>query len=220
MNVTDDNYGEIFDFYEDRGYGYRIGIGPNPALIVIDFSCGFTRGSNDFPGGNFSEAIAATNQLLNVVRGRFPVFFTTIAYDDPEEEGGWWAKKVPWLLCLEKLADAVKIDPVLGWHPDDILIEKRFPSSFHGTNFDSLLQKENVDTLIITGCTTSVCVRETAVDAMQHGYRAIVVPEAVGDFNPLIHNLNLKDLDSRYADVTPLSEVLANLEEISSTAKK
>ena len=123
MNITDDNYGEIFDFYEDRGYGYRIGIGANPALIVIDFSCGFTRGSNDFPGGNFSEAIAATNQLLHVVRGRFPVFFTTIAYDDPEEQGGWWAKKVPWLLCLEKLADAVKIDPVLGWHPDDTLIE-------------------------------------------------------------------------------------------------
>jgi nicotinamidase-related amidase len=209
--MIQDAYSDLLQFYDNRGYRNRIGFGSRPALIVIDFSCGFTQSSDGFPGGNFAEAMAATAQLLAAMRGRFPIIFTTIAYDDPARDGGWWTRKVPWLLKFETQAKAVRIDPVLGWHADDILIEKPCPSSFHATGLDTLLRDCNIDTLIIAGCTTSVCVRATAVDAMQHGYRAIVAREAVGDLNPHLHELHLRDLESRYADVTPLSDILAHL---------
>lgn len=209
--MTQNAYSDLLEFYDNRGYRNRVGFGERPALIVIDFSCGFTQSSDGFPGGNFADAMAATAHLLTAMRGRFPVIFTTIAYDDPARDGGWWVKKIPWLLGFKTQAKAVRIDPILGWHADDILIEKPCPSSFHATGLDDLLRDRGIDTLIIAGCTTSVCVRATAVDAMQHGYRAIIAREAVGDLNPHLHELNLRDLDARYADVTPLSDILAHI---------
>lgn len=209
--MTKDAYADLLDFYRKRGYRFRLGMGARPALVVIDFSYGFTTSSDDFPGGEFGAELAATRRLLDAMRGRFPVYLTTIAYDDAAREGGLWAKKVPWLLRFERGAPSVRLDERLGEHPDDVLIEKPAPSSFHGTRLDALLRKDRIDTLVIAGCTTSVCVRATAVDAMQHGYRAIVAREAVGDFSPQVHEVHLQDLDARYADVTPIDEILAQL---------
>jgi nicotinamidase-related amidase len=209
--MAKDLYGDLLRFYDARGYRHRLGFGERPALIVVDFSYGFTQSSDDFPGGDFAAEMAEARRLLDAMRGRFPVFLTTIAYRDPALEGGLWAKKVPWLSRFEQDARAVRIDDALGRHPDDVLIEKRFPSSFHGSPLDALLRERGSDTLIIAGCTTSVCVRATALDAMQHGYRPIVAREAVGDFNPQLHELHLRDLDSRYADVTSVDDILAHL---------
>jgi len=209
--MSKDAYADLLDFYAKRGYRHRLGLGARPALIVIDFSYGFTASSDGFPGGDFADAVAATRRLLDAMRGRFPVFLTTIAYGDPAREGGLWAEKVPWLLRFERGAKSVQIDAALGAHPDDVLIEKPAPSSFHRTELDAMLRARGVDTLVVAGCTTSVCVRATAVDAMQHGYRAIVAREAVGDFNPQVHEVHLQDLDARYADVTPVEDVLAHL---------
>jgi nicotinamidase-related amidase len=209
--MAKDAYADLLDFYRKRGYRFRVGMGERPALIVIDFSYGFTASSDDFPGGEFGAELKATRRLLDAMRGRFPVYLTTIAYGDPAREGGLWAKKVPWLLRFERGAQSVRIDRRLGEHADDALIEKPAPSSFHGTKLDALLRERNIDTVIIAGCTTSVCVRATALDAMQHGYRAIVAREAVGDFNPQVHEVHLQDLDARYADVTPVDEILAHL---------
>ena len=206
-----DDYARLLDFYRARSYRQRVGLGSRPALVVIDFSCGFTASRDGFPGGDFDAELAQTRRLLDAMRGRFPVILTTIAYDDPAREGGWWYAKVPWLERFRRPSAAVEIDGRLGSDPGDELLVKPYPSSFHATGLDRRLRAAGVDTLVIAGCTTSVCVRATALDAMQHGYRAIVAREAVGDFNPLLHDVHLHDLDARYADVTPVDEVLAHL---------
>lgn len=209
--MAKDAYAELLGFYRERGYRYRTGMGERPAIVVVDFSQGFTASTDDFPGGEFGQEMTETRRLLDAMRGRFPAIFTTIAYDEPARDGGLWAQKVPWLLRFQKSAKSVGIDERLGRHADDLLVVKPFPSAFHATGLDALLRARGVDTLILAGCTTSVCVRATALDAMQHGYRTVVAREAVGDFNAQVHEVNLLDLDSRYADVLPVAEILAHL---------
>jgi maleamate amidohydrolase len=206
----------LLHFYDKRGYGRRIGMGHAPAVLVIDFSIAFTGGRFEFPGGDFGCEIAQTLRILKEARSRkLPVLFTTIAYDDPARDAGYWGKKVPWLEHCRAGTRLVEIDPSLERQPAEPLIVKRFPSSFYQTDLQNLLEKSGVDTLVICGCTTSVCVRATALDAMQHGYRAIVAAEAVGDFDPGIHALNLADVNARYADVMPVDEIVHALRGVS-----
>ena len=207
---------DLLAFYDKRGYGHRIGLGTRPAIVVIDFSRAFTGGNEKFPGGSFVTELAATRRLLDAARPspndptarvRIPVFFTTIAYSPDLRDAGFWATKVPWLEHCMDGTDLVQIDPALGPRADEPVLVKKYPSCFFGTNFDAALKQDRVDTLLIAGCTTSVCVRATALDAMQHGYRPVLVREAVGDFNPALHALHLKDIESRYADVLSVDEV-------------
>src|SRR5205823_7352556 len=141
-----------------------------------------------------------------------PVMFTTIAYDEPLRDAGLWGKKVPWLEHCRAGTPMVEIDAALGVRPGEPVIVKKFPSAFHGTPLREMLAEKRVDTLILAGCTTSVCVRATALDAMQHGLRCVLVAEAVGEFDAALHALHLVDLDSRYADVVSVEEVLPYLD--------
>ena len=200
---------DILNFYDSRGYRHSVGAGQRPALIVIDFSNAFTRGASRFPGGDFAAELAATRRLLDGARkASLPVIYTTIAYDDPQRESGFWGKKVPWLDHCRSGSEAVAIDADIDPRPDEPVIVKKFPSAFFGTNLDTLLRAQKVDTLVLAGCTTSVCVRATAVDSMQHGYHTLVAKEAVGDFNDALHAVHLRDMDARYADVVGIDELL------------
>ena len=204
---------DILNFYAARGYRERIGWGRAPALLVIDFSLAFTGGKSEFPGGNFEREIAQTRRLLERFRALgLPILFTTIAYDEPKVQGGWWATKVPWLEHCRNDSAIVGIDPRLERQPEEPVIVKPYPSCFFRTDLDARLRAANIDTLVITGCTTSVCVRATAIDAMQHGYRPILAAEAIGEFDPAIHAIHLRDLDARYADVTAVDAVLERLD--------
>lgn len=216
--MTPDGADEILAFYDRRGYATRVGFGRTPALVVIDFSCAFTGSDGDFPGGDFSAQINETNRLLAVMRGIWPVFFTTIAYEDPARQGGLWAVKVPWLDKCRAGTRAVEIDPLLDPQSSDVLIVKHYPSAFFRTDLEAMLRARGVDTLLIAGCTTSVCVRATTIEAMQLGFRTIVALEAVGDFNPKLHAVHLRDLDARYADVMPVESVLVQLDRLRSSA--
>ena len=200
---------QILAFYTQRGYRHSVGPGVRPALIVIDFSKAFTSGKSEFPGGQFAAEVAATRQLIEAMRARHPVIYTTIAYAPDLEDAGYWAHKVPWLAACRQGSPLVDIEPALGALPSEPVITKKYPSAFFGTDLHRMLQRDGVDTLLIAGCTTSVCVRATALDAMQHGYRPILVREAVGDFHPAIHALHLADVGARYGDVMGLQEVLA-----------
>lgn len=210
---------EVLRFYRSRGYDRRIGFGAKPAILVIDFSRAFTGGRSEFPGGNFAREIAQTLRMLEVARrgAAVPVMFTTIAYDEPLRDAGFWGKKVPWLEHCRTGTPMVEIDPALGVRPDEPVIVKKFPSSFHGTGLGGMLAGKGVDTLILAGCTTSVCVRATALDAMQSGLRCVLAAEAVGEFDPALHALHLVDLDSRYADVVSVDEVVSYLETVTRT---
>jgi nicotinamidase-related amidase len=209
---------ELLRFYDERGYDRRLGFGARPAMVVIDFSRAFTGGRSEFPGGDFGPELARTRRLLDEARTRaIPVFFTTIAYDEPLRDAGLWGAKVPWLEHCRAGTPLVEIDPALARRPGEPVIVKKYPSAFFGTDFERELALQRIDTLIIAGCTTSVCVRATAIDAMQRGYRPIVAAQAVGDFNPALHAAHLRDLDARYADVVSTDEVLAYLGSFSRT---
>jgi nicotinamidase-related amidase len=209
-----DGVEDILAFYDSRDARARVGIGLAPALVVVDFSRAFTSGHPALREGKFAAEIAQTNRLLAAMRGVWPVFFTTIAYDEPRRDGGLWAVKIPWLETCRSGSPAVEIDPILDPVPGDVLVVKHFPSAFFRTDLRSELDARGVDTVVLTGCTTSVCVRATAIDAMQHGYRTIVAREAVGDFNAKLHAVHLRDLDARYADVMPVDAILARLAEL------
>ena len=148
---------QILEFYRTRGYAARLGAGARCAIVVIDFSCAFTRGAAGFPGGDFADALAATRRLLDFGRGRVPIIFTTIAYEPDMHDAGLWAVKVPWLRTCQIDDVAVEIDPVLARQPTEPVIVKKFPSAFFGTDLHARLQQACVDTVLIAGCTTSVC---------------------------------------------------------------
>ena len=206
-----DRLDRVLDFYAARGYASRVGPGAHPALLIVDWSRAFTESAGQFPGADFGAELAQTRRLLEAGRGRAPVFFTTIAYAPDMADAGLWVAKVPWLRHCLLGSPAVDIDAAVAPAPDERVIVKKFPSAFHGTGLDDDLRAAGIDTLVIAGCTTSVCVRATVVDALQHGYRTLVAAEAVGDFVPELHRIHLADLDARYADVTPVDEVVAYL---------
>ena len=196
------------DLYRSRGLGSRVGFGSRPAVIVVDFIVGFTDSTSPL-AGDFSRELRATQSLLNAMRRRgFPVFFTTTAYDKAMTEAGVFILKVPSLGVLQRGTRLVEIDPSLKRRLGEVVIEKQYASAFFGTPLASTLHAQAVDTLIVTGCTTSGCVRATAVDGLQHGLRVIVPRECVGDRAPGPHEANLIDIDGKYGDVMSLKEVI------------
>ena len=122
------------------------------------------------------------------------------------KDAGIWALKQKGVVTLKAGTDEVEIDPRLDFRPTDSLLVKKYASCFFGTDLVSRLVSRRVDTLIITGCTTSGCVRATAVDAVQNGFRPMVVREAVGDRSAAAHEQSLFDLNAKYADVVSRSK--------------
>jgi len=201
--------------YKRSGLGHRIGYGKHPALLVIDMQIGFTAPEKSPLAGNLDSHIAAINQLLPAARkAGAPVVFTVVGYDPQVPgDGGLWPEKAPTLLELKLGSDLVKVDPRLRRLPDELVLVKKYASAFHGTPLAPTLVSRGVDTVLVTGCTTSGCVRATVMDALAHGFRPIVPEEAVGDRAQEPHDANLFDIDSKYGDVVALAEALAYLEE-------
>lgn len=198
-------------FYAERRIGARVGFGRRPAVVVVDLSRGFTEARSPL-GADLDDVVAATGQLLAAARKRgLPVFFTTVAYQADFSDGGWFVEKVPALKVLVRGSPWTDIDPRLAPQPGEPVLVKPYASAFFATDLQERLQRLSVDTLMLAGATTSGCVRATAVDGLQHGYRVIVPEECVGDRHPLPHQANLFDIDSKYGDVISLAEVTAYL---------
>lgn len=197
-----------------EGFHGRTGCGARPAVVVVDVSVGFTDPRSPL-ACPLDEVIVAIQGLLRETRAAgFPVIYTTVAFDEAARRAAAvFIEKVPALLTLEAGSRWVEIDPRIAPAEGEAVLVKGFASAFFGTALSSLLTTEGCDTVIVTGASTSGCVRATAVDALQHGYRVLVPREAVGDRNPAAHEANLYDLDTKYADVVSLGETLAYLEE-------
>jgi maleamate amidohydrolase len=195
------------EMYANRGFGNKVGFGNRPALLVIDFIKGFTD-INCPLGSNLDAELSATKQLLDSFRSQhLPVHFTTTAYDSEMVSAGVFVKKVPSLSHLKIGSSWVEIDDRLTPIAGEVVWTKQYASAFFGTAVASALAAQKVDTLIITGCTTSGCVRASAVDSCQHGFLTNVVRECVGDRSASAHEANLNDLDAKYADVVSLKDV-------------
>ena len=198
--------------YERKGFASRAGFGDKPALLVIDFINGFTDPATDL-GGDFSRELEVTARLQAAFRARgLPVAYTTVAYHPDLSDGGTFVKKVPALGLLVRGTAWTEVDDRIRPEPGEIVAEKQFASAFFGTDIDARLKAFGVDTLVLTGCTTSGCVRASAIDSMQYGYHTIVVSDGVGDRAPGPHEANLFDMDAKYGDVIESGEVLAWLE--------
>lgn len=202
---------ETLAAYRKKGLAARVGFGERPAVIVVDYILGFTDTRSPL-AGRFDPELAATRRLLAAARrARLPVFFTTVAYEPGYRDAGVFIKKVPSLRYLKEGSRWVELDPRLARRPREILVNKKYASAFFGTALASTLAALRVDTLIVAGCTTSGCVRATAVDGLQHGLRVIVPRECVADRAPGPHQANLLDIDGKYGDVVALADVLRRL---------
>jgi nicotinamidase-related amidase len=201
------------EFFKERGFGLRMGFGQRPALLVIDFVNAFTDASTML-GSNLDSQIHEANRLIDAAHEReLPVLFSTVSYDEEElRDSGIWALKHKGTRLLVAGTPAVAIDSRLHREPRDPILVKKYASCFFGTDIVPRLLGRSIDTLVIVGCSTSGCVRSTAVDACQNGFRPIVVREAVGDRSRAAHEQSLFDLHSRYADVVSVEETLAYYE--------
>jgi nicotinamidase-related amidase len=204
--------GDMERFFRQRGFGRTIGFGEKPAVLVIDLIRAFT--NPDLPlGAPLHDQIAQTVKILAAARNsHVPIFFTSVAYEAADlADAGIWKIKMAGVMTLRTGTPEVEVDPALGRRPEEPVIFKKYASAFFGTDLLTRLNTLRVDTMILTGCTTSGCVRATAVDGLQNGFRVMVAHEAVGDRAQPAHEQSLFDLNAKYADVVSVDEVLSNL---------
>jgi maleamate amidohydrolase len=205
--------------YANARMGQSFELGSRPAVLVVDFSCGFTDPECTV-GSDLSAEIEATNRLLAVARSRgAPVIFTTIGYDPSGRDGGIWLQKFPALIELQVGERTAEIDPRLERREDEIVVMKKGASAFFGTNLSAILVAQGIDTVVLCGATTSGCIRATAIDLLQYGFPALVPRECVGDRARAPHEANLFDIQAKYADVVSLDDAVAYLERVTSPAE-
>lgn len=202
--------------YDAAGFGKRLGIGKRPALLIIDVQYR-TIGHRPRPielaieeyatscGEYGWKAVAHIRKLLDVFREKgLPVVYPHVAPKN-EANGGRFAEKVPNVMAVreEGYAFVKEVEPQRG----DILLPKNHPSAFFGTPLTSYLVDHGVDSVVVTGCTTSGCVRSSVVDAFSYNFRATVPFECVYDRSQVSHAVNLFDIASKYGDVVPADEI-------------
>jgi nicotinamidase-related amidase len=195
-----------------EGFHGTAGLGARPALVVVDVNVGFTDPASPLVC-DLDDVVEAIGRLLAAFReASLPVAFTTVAYDEAARQAAAaFVAKIPALLTLESGSRWVEIDPRLAPLPEEPVFTKLWASAFFGTAFASFLAASRADSLVVSGASTSGCIRATVVDALQHGYPATVPREAVGDRNPAAHESNLYDIEAKYGDVVSVKDVLAAL---------
>jgi len=187
-----------------------LGLGRSPALVVVDMIKGFTDPACPL-GCDCPEVVAANVQLLEAFHERhLPVYFTTVVYYD-DSQARVFRDRIEALNLLTPDSAWVQLDDRLEHRPGDEMIEKQWASGFHRTDLDRRLRARGVDSIVVTGLTTSGCVRATAVDGLQNDYRVVVAREAVGDRNSAAHEANLFDLHAKYADVMAVADIIEQL---------
>jgi maleamate amidohydrolase len=199
------------EVYRAQGFGGSVGIGARPALCIVDFVNGFADPAL-FGGGNIAPAIANTVDLLAAARRiGLPVAFTRVVYAADGSDDCAFTRKVPALTALTEQAPASQVVPQLAPKAGETILRKTQPSAFFGTGYAEILRRQEIDTVIVAGCTTSGCVRATVVDAMSYDFRTIVARDCVGDRSLPAHDANLFDMEQKYADLMDSAAIIAAL---------
>lgn len=204
-NDLDENY--------KLAYGNKIGYGKRPALILIDFVQGYFDRNCELYADVY-DALASALRIREYARSaNLPVIYTNVVYGKDGFNGGrFFQKALP-------LRHFVEGSPMGAWpeglepREQELVVSKQYPSAFFGTSLSSTLTAAGIDTLIITGLTTSGCVRATCIDACSYGFIPIIVQEACGDRHPVPHEANLFDMNAKYGDVVSESEVVSYINE-------
>jgi nicotinamidase-related amidase len=196
--------------YAELGWGGRVGFGSRPALVVLDLALAWTTERGPV-GSNLDSVVDGTARILEAARAaRIPIFFTTGHYDptDPPSPGRNKLNLGP--RADFPIEEQFRLDPRLEHRSTEKVIAKPYASAFKGTNLLEMLAAAGVDTLIVTGCSTSHCVYATCRDA-RDSFRVIVPREAVGERSELMHEVFLFDIDLALGDVMPVDDVIARL---------
>lgn len=189
----------------------RLSFGKRPALLIVDFVMAYLDPASPLYAG-VEDALASNERLLAAARAAgIPVIFTNVVYQADGADGGLFYKKIPSLRVFLEGSPLGAFPPSLQPADGERVISKQFASAFFGTSLAETLSEEGIDTLLITGLSTSGCVRATALDALQSGFAPFVVREACGDRHPAPHEANLFDLQAKYAEVVSEREACALL---------
>jgi maleamate amidohydrolase len=191
-----------------RAFGKRVGFGRRPALLLVDFVQGYFDPSCDLYAG-VEKALASALRVREAAHAaQVPVILTNVVYHPKAIDGGRFFEK------SRPLRYFLAGNPMGAWpaglepREDELIVSKQYPSAFFGTSLASTLTSLGVDSVLLTGLTTSGCIRATCVDAMSHGFRTIVIADACGDRHPAPHEANLFDMEAKYADVVSDAEAL------------
>ncbi|MCO4865002.1 N-carbamoylsarcosine amidohydrolase [Cupriavidus sp. WGlv3] len=195
--------------YQRQGFGNALELDGPFGLLIVDFVNGFADPAV-FGGGNIREAIASTVPLLAVARRQgWPVAHSRIVFADDGADHNVFSMKVPNMLTLKEHAFNSAIVEELAPRPGEPVVRKTVPSAFFGTSLAAWLTQRGVRTLVVAGAVTSGCVRASVVDAMQYGFRPLVLSDCVGDRALGPHEANLFDMAQKYATVATRAEGLA-----------
>ena len=201
---------DLEDSYKSTFEG-RLGFGRAPALVLIDFVRAYFDRASPFYAG-VEDTLASALRIRDAARSAgVPVFYTNVVYHSGGADGGVFFRKLP---ALEVFTAG---NPLGEWPEGlepgagEFVISKQYPSAFFGTSLATTLTSMGVDTLIITGVTTSGCVRATCIDTVSHGFIPIVVRDACGDRHEAPHEANLFDMNAKYADVVDEAAVIGHL---------
>ena len=205
MAEAQQNYAGVWDG--------RLGFGDKAAIVVIDLLQGYTTEGSPLYAPGVVDCVKEVPEVLDLARQKgVSIIHTRVLYNPANyQDGGMWIRKAPVLKDLVAGNPYAEFCPQVVPASGETVIVKNYASVFFGTSLSSMLAAAGVDTLIILGCTTSGCIRASAVDAVQHGYRPIVVRECVGDRHDGPHEANLFDINAKYGDVISKAEVLEYL---------
>ena len=187
--------------YEAAGFGGSLGFGKKPALVIVDFCMAYLLKDSPLYAGVESELESNIRLQAAAHEAGIPVVFTRVEYTPGGKDGGVFYKKVKALQSFDRGNPLAEFHERLVPKGDDIVITKQYPSAFFGTALAPMLTAQGVDTVIVTGLSTSGCVRATALDAMQYGFIPVVVRDASGDRDVRVQEANLFDLQAKYAEV-------------------
>jgi len=201
---------DLSENYARAGYHAKQDWGTKPALILVDFANAYYDEHSPLYGGEGCQiALDNATRLSAAARAaHIPLIFTEVKYQPGGTDGGAFYAKVPALKVFDAGQDTQKLAPPLKQHPGDVMVTKQYPSAFFGTSLDATLRHLKIDTLLLTGVTTSGCVRATCIDSISHGFVTLVVSDAVGDRADAPHRANLFDMSAKYADLLTTDDAI------------
>lgn len=199
------------DDYKKSGFGQTLGLGESPVLLVIDMVMAYFEPSSPLYAGVEAE-LRTTQALVKAARSKgVPVIWTNVEYEPGGLNGGHFYRKIEALKVFDRGSPLGSFPPDLKPVDGELVLTKQYPSAFFGTPLASHLTAIKADTVLVTGVTTSGCVRASTLDALQYGFAPIVVEDACGDRDADIQRANIFDLGAKYADIMQASDVIAAL---------
>ena len=199
----------LVEDYAAAGFGGTLPFGKHPALLIVDVCMAYLDPQSPLYAG-VEDALASNRRLVDAARAAgVPVVFTRVLYSAGGADGGMFYRKVPALKAYLPGNPHGDFPPDFGPRADEVLVTKQYASAFFGTSLAATLTSMGIDTLLITGFSTSGCVRATTLDALQNGFAPFVVRDACGDRAAEPHEANLFDLQAKYAEVIDEARALA-----------